>query len=106
MISLAGCIILDADARVLLIHRRTPHRTQWELPGGKIEGGEDPAAAAARELHEELGVQVDIVRELGRQTFSEDGHELHYTWFGANILAGTPTLMEPKYDELRYFTWE
>ena len=31
----------------------------WELPGGQVEPGESPAEAAARELFEEVGVQVD-----------------------------------------------
>jgi 8-oxo-dGTP diphosphatase len=106
VITLAGCVILDEHGHILLIHRHTPHRTQWELPGGKIEEGEDPAAAATRELHEELGVRVEIVRQLGEQEFTEDGHRLRYTWFLANIIAGTPALQEPKYDALKYFSWE
>lgn len=46
---------------LLLTRRATAMRThagQWALPGGRLDDDEDPAAAARRELHEELGVQL------------------------------------------------
>lgn len=55
-------VITDARGRVLLA-RRTEGRDLagfWEFPGGKREPGESPEAALARELHEELGIRVDI----------------------------------------------
>lgn len=47
----------------------------WELPAGLVEPGEAPAAAAAREIEEELGftVAVTAVRELGPWTFPAPG---------------------------------
>ena len=51
----------DAGTEVLIARRRVTaiRGGLWELPGGKAEPGETPAAAAARELAEETGVSVD-----------------------------------------------
>jgi 8-oxo-dGTP diphosphatase len=105
-ISLAGGIILDSAGKLLLLHRNSPNRIQWEIPGGKIEIGEEPAAAAIRELAEELGISAQIVKNLGEQDFSEDDYVMHYTWFLVKITSGIPHITETKFDNLRYFTWE
>jgi 8-oxo-dGTP diphosphatase len=59
----AGLIIGD-DRRVLITQRRADQALplQWEFPGGKVEPGEAPVAALARELREELGVTAIVGR--------------------------------------------
>ncbi|MDB5667192.1 MAG: hydrolase [Alphaproteobacteria bacterium] len=59
MIVVAAALV-DAQRRVL-IQQRSPGRSMaglWEFPGGKVEPGEAPEAALARELREELGIEV------------------------------------------------
>ncbi len=63
IIDVAAAVILRPDGRFLLAQRPAgkPWAGYWEFPGGKLEPGEDEAAALARELHEELGIEVDEV---------------------------------------------
>ena len=62
-IVVAGLLVDDAG-RVLVTQRRADQAMplQWELPGGKLEPGESPTVALARELTEELGVAVEVGR--------------------------------------------
>lgn len=102
---LAGCVILDSKGRVLLIHRYF-QRQQWETPGGKVHEGEDPGTTAARETSEELGIEIRVIRELGRQSFTEDGQGWEYVWHLADIVSGMPRPAERKlHDAVRYFSW-
>ncbi|MFZ4540508.1 MAG: (deoxy)nucleoside triphosphate pyrophosphohydrolase [Rickettsiales bacterium] len=52
--------LFDADGRVLLTQRPEGKLMAglWEFPGGKIEAGELPEAALAREMREELGIEI------------------------------------------------
>ncbi len=55
-------VIVDARGRILLA-RRTEGRDLaglWEFPGGKVDPGETPEQALARELREELGIDADV----------------------------------------------
>ena len=57
----AGALVRDAEDRLLLVRRANePSRGLWSLPGGRIEDGETPEQAAAREVREETGLVVDI----------------------------------------------
>jgi 8-oxo-dGTP pyrophosphatase MutT (NUDIX family) len=68
----AVAVALVADERgetCFLITRRTSrmraHAGQWALPGGRLDPGEDAVAAALREMHEEVGIDVGPDAVLG-----------------------------------------
>jgi 8-oxo-dGTP pyrophosphatase MutT (NUDIX family) len=60
----ARVILLDASDRVLLIHEQfdsyDTRLNHWLTPGGGIEEGEDIRLAAAREVYEETGIEIEI----------------------------------------------
>ena len=64
-IVVAGALIVGANLLVAQRDRPPALAGLWELPGGKATPGESDAAALARELDEELGVQVSVGDRLG-----------------------------------------
>ena len=49
--------VVARDGRFVLLKNE---RDEWELPGGRLEAGEDPVPALKRELEEELGIAAEI----------------------------------------------
>jgi 8-oxo-dGTP pyrophosphatase MutT (NUDIX family) len=73
----ARVLLLDTDNRVLLIHACDPHdrgHDWWELPGGGLDEGEEPADAARREVAEETGI---VLPSLGRKLWIRESR-FHY----------------------------
>lgn len=64
------CALIERDGQVLMAQRPAHKHLggKWEFPGGKIEPGESPEAALHRELDEELGCSVAIMRRLQPHT--------------------------------------
>jgi ADP-ribose pyrophosphatase YjhB (NUDIX family) len=63
----AGGIVLDAAGRLLVVLRgRPPGAGLWSVPGGRVEPGETAEQACVREVAEETGLVVEIVRFAGR----------------------------------------
>lgn len=62
-VDVAVGVLIRPDGRFLLTSRPVgkPYAGYWEFPGGKLESGESVAQALARELQEELGIEVGAV---------------------------------------------
>jgi 8-oxo-dGTP diphosphatase len=67
MIRAAGGVV-RRDGLIAVVHR--PRRGDWSLPKGKLEPGEDDAAAAVREVREETGCDAVIERDLGTVSYN------------------------------------
>jgi 8-oxo-dGTP diphosphatase len=58
-------IILEDEAVVLVKRKNPPYRGMWALPGGFVEYGETVEDAVKREVAEETGLAVEIVKLAG-----------------------------------------
>jgi 8-oxo-dGTP diphosphatase len=95
---------LVRHGRVLAARRTRPAalRGRWELPGGKVEPGEEPAAAVVREVREELGCEVRVTGRLSGEQPVDGGRTLQ-VWC-AEIVSGEPVPHE--HDAVRWLAPE
>jgi len=69
-----GAVVLREDGAVLLVRRaRPPAMGSWTLPGGKVEDGETPEHAIAREVLEETGLRVEVGEVLETLVLEREG---------------------------------
>ena len=69
-----GAVVLREDGAVLLVRRaRPPSVGSWTLPGGKVEDGETPERAIAREVLEETGIHVEVGAILETLVLEREG---------------------------------
>jgi len=103
LIVVAG--IIERDARILICRRRADarhHPLKWEFPGGKVEPGEEPRAALARELGEELGIRAEIGEEIESFAYQYAGRSpILLMFFRVSQFAGE--LVNREFDEI---AWE
>ncbi len=83
----AFCIIENTHKEFLLCHRTD--KDLWNLPGGRVEESESPWAAAVREVKEEVGLEVEIVKLIGCY-FKEKENDLVFLFLAQQINKEVP----------------
>ena len=100
-IHVVGAVVVDGGK--ILSARRGESMSLpglWEFPGGKIETGESPRDALAREMQEELKCSVDIGDEVETTRHEYDFGFVTLTTFYATLVDSAPELTE--HSEIRW----
>ncbi|KAF1030002.1 MAG: RNA pyrophosphohydrolase [Pseudomonas sp.] len=103
IIRIAAALLIGADGQTLLVRKRGTQA--FMQPGGKIDAGEQPAEALARELHEELGLHIAPASALYLGHFSapaanEPGFVVEAELFQVNI--DVPVTPAAEIEEVRW----
>lgn len=88
--------------RVLLLKNE---RDEWELPGGKLELGEDPRACVAREIGEEAGWRVITGPILDCwQYHIGEGQDVVIVTYGCHVASDEPPVVSPEHSRAELFS--
>lgn len=107
-LNFVGCVaqkaIIEHEGRVLLMRNRG--RQTWELLGGRLQTGEEPRAGLARELQEEIGVNVRIGAPIDVGTFilTRTNQPHFFVVYAATLIDPTAELVTPA-DEVEEVAW-
>jgi len=94
--------VLVRDGRVLLLKNE---REEWELPGGKLELGEEPPACVAREITEETGLPVTTGPILDAwQYHIREGRDVLIVTYGCHPEGNQSPTLSNEHKEIGFFT--
>lgn len=103
----AGVLFTGPDGRILLVE--PAGKAYWDLPGGIVEANESPAAAAAREVKEELGLVVRVGNLLVVDWFAPVPgvvtEALMFIFDGGYLGQADTDRIRLQSDELRSWAW-
>lgn len=90
-IEIVAAVIFN-EGKVLLTRRFKGQHLGglWEFPGGKIEKGETRELALAREIREEIGVQIRVVALIFERLFAYENCTVRLNFFKCEIIDGNP----------------
>ena len=110
-IRVVAAVIRDKDKIFATARGYGEFKGQWEFPGGKIEAGETPQEALAREIREELATEIEVGELIYTIEYDYPNFHLSMDCFWADIESGNLTLLEAEdakwltKDTLRSVQW-
>ncbi|MCP4219092.1 MAG: NUDIX domain-containing protein, partial [bacterium] len=97
-VGVGAVIVNDQNETLLLLRKKSPEKGCWDLPGGRVELGETIEAAILREIKEELGVDVKIIKLLRVTNHileEENTHWVAPAFLSRIVSQGEPENLEP-----------
>ncbi len=109
-VQVAG-VFCEWDGKLLYLKRHAdkPFGETWGLPAGKIEAGEEPSQAAAREVEEEVGIKLDYkkLQEVVKIYLEVDGLRYVFHAFRVRLDKAPQIRLEPQaHTEAKWLTVE
>ncbi|MBR9701653.1 NUDIX hydrolase [Candidatus Pacearchaeota archaeon] len=106
--NLVNVLILNDKGHALSFFNKKPGAQHYIFPGGKPENNEMLEDAAIREVGEEIGVKVKLIKVIGDYpTFDKVEGDFLCRTYRAEIVRGVPRIVEPKKaDQLAYRSYE
>ena len=93
-INVVAAIIHDGDSVFATQRGYGPYKDGWEFPGGKVEPGETPEQALAREIKEELDTEIAVGRKITQVEYDYPEYHISMGCYLCTICSGHLTLKE------------
>ena len=93
-IKVVAAVIKDGDKIFATQRGYGEFKDGWEFPGGKVEPGETPEAALAREIREELDTEIEVGRKIACVEYDYHAFHLSMDCFWAEVISGNLILKE------------
>lgn len=99
-VSIKGVLLLPSSEVVLALN----DRNEWELPGGRIEVGEEPAACMVREFQEELNVEVEALGIIDSYLFEViPGKHVFIVTYGCRLVGDFKPSVSHEHSKIETF---
>lgn len=107
----AAAIIEFPNDKILFIKRGTvPFKGYWALPGGKVDADETVEQTVVREVKEETGLEVEIVKKVGEyhEKGTQDGieYDYHPACFVVKPVGGRIKRQESEIEQVKLFNFK